>query len=125
MRFLNGTGGNEPTSAAEIVVASVDGLSTLTLSQKTNGENGIRSDFHSCGRDDMLAKVTNHHPDAAVVMGDAFRFAFQNTAPTPTPSLSTPTPTETPSGQARPFGEYVQAVIDELEARKANDVSAI
>jgi len=32
---------------------------------------------------------------------------------------STPTPTPTP----KPFGVYVQAVIDELETRKANDVS--
>jgi len=115
--------GTNRTSAAEIVVASVDGLATLTLSQKTNGGKwnslGI---FTLAAGTTCFAKVTNHHPDAAVVMGDAFRFAFQNTAPTPTPSLS-PTPTETPSGQARPFGEYVQAVIDELEARKANDVS--
>jgi hypothetical protein len=30
----------------------------------------------------------------------------------------------TPTGNVRPFGEYVQEVIDELEQRKATDVSA-
>jgi hypothetical protein len=115
--------GTNRTSNAQIIVKHATGESTHTLNQKINGGvwNSIGFFTLTAGTD-CLVKITNVFSDGDVVMADAIQFAFQNTVPSPTPS-PTPTPSPSSTATARPFGEYVQQDIDELEQRKATDVS--
>jgi len=123
--------GENRTGAAEIVIRHADGETRLSVNQKTGGGS-----WNFLGRvsldpeKDHYIEVTDRFEGEKgdVAIADAFRFVpvgSGQSAPS-TPSKK-PSPRKTPSPASRrkirPFREYVREVIDELEKRKARDVS--
>ena len=114
--------GTNRANPAEIIIHHSGGETIKYVNQQTNGGVWISlGSYEINSGTDCYVKITNNFSNGNVVMADAIKFSYLNTGSTPTPTLS-PTTTNTPSGSARPFGEYVQEVIDELEYRKATDV---
>ena len=142
--------GTNRTSAADIHIRHAEGTSRTQVNQKTGGGrwNLIGRFVFNKGAESFL-KVTARIPPRKdeVVMADAFRLDFaaplgQDPAeatsrerfvaapvPAPVPASSMRSPASIPQSEVRtpqtkrirPFGEYVQEVIDELEARKRRD----
>lgn len=115
--------GTNRTGNAEILLFDGAATHSHTINQKTNGGTWISLGVYTLpAGTDVYTRVTDNFSDGDVVMADAFKFEYQNTAPSPTPS-PTATPTPTFTGTLAPFGDYVQEVIDELEYRKEHDTA--
>lgn len=115
--------GSNRTTDAELLI--FDGVSTQTLRVNQQQQSGIWVELGTYSMragTECYVIITNNVSDTGVIMADAIKFAYVNTVPSPTPT-ATPTPYPTPTSAIRPFGEYVQQVIDELEERKVNDTS--